>query len=79
MSIKDKKIKIQSRLHVLRAEKRLTQEDLAEAVGVTRGTIIAIEKGNYNPTLELAFKLSLYFETDIQNIFFLEGKRNEKT
>lgn len=78
MSLKDKKIKIQSRLHVLRAEKRLTQEDLAEAIGVTRGTIIAIEKGNYNPTLELAFKLSLYFETDIQNIFFLEGKRNEK-
>ena len=78
MNLKDKKIKIQSRLHVLRAEKRLTQEELAVAVGVTRGTIIAIEKGNYNPTLELAFKLSLYFETDIQNIFFLEGKKNEK-
>jgi len=78
MNLKDKKIKIQSRLHVLRAEKRLTQENLADAIGVTRGTIVAIEKGNYNPTLELAFKLSLYFETDIQDIFFLEGKRNEK-
>ena len=61
MNLKDKKIKIQSRLHVLRAEKRLTQAELAVAVGVTRGTIIAIEKDNYNPKLELAFKLSLYW------------------
>jgi putative transcriptional regulator len=75
MQIKDKKIKIQTRLHVLRAESRITQEDLAQAIGVTRGTIIAIEKGNYNPTLELVFKLSLYFNTDINNIFYIEGTK----
>lgn len=61
--------KIESRLHVWRAEKRITQEELANAIGVTRATIIAIEKGDYNPSLELAFKLAHYFETDIQKIF----------
>lgn len=62
-------LKIESRLHVWRAEKRITQEELAKEVGVTRATIIAIEKGNYNPSLELAFKLARFFETDIQQIF----------
>ncbi len=78
MNLKSGRLKIQSRLHILRAEKRLTQEELALAIGVTRGTIIAIEKGNYNPTLELVFKLSLYFKVDIQNIFFIEEDKNEK-
>ncbi|NUM88233.1 MAG: helix-turn-helix transcriptional regulator [Bdellovibrionales bacterium] len=70
----DVKLNIGSRLHVLRAEKRLTQEELAQAVGVTRATIIAIEKGNYNPSLELAFRLARHFQTDIQNVFFIEGE-----
>ena len=78
MNLKNTKLKIQTRLHILRAEKRITQEELAEEIGVTRGTIIAIEKGNYNPTLDLAFKLSLYFKTDLQNIFYLEDLKNEK-
>jgi putative transcriptional regulator len=56
-------------LHVLRAENRMTQEEVATAVGVTRATIVAIEKGDYNPSLELAFKIARYFKTDIQNIF----------
>ncbi len=73
MNLKDKKLKIQSRVHVLRAERRITQEELAQAIGVTRGTVVAIEKGNYNPTLELVFKLSLFFNTEIKNIFFIEG------
>jgi putative transcriptional regulator len=65
------KLVIHNRLHVLRAEHRLTQEELAEKVGVTRATIIAIEKGAYNPSLSLAFKFSLFFETPVENIFFL--------
>ena len=65
----NKSFKLYSRLHVLRAEKRITQQELADAVGVTRGTIVSIEKGNYNPSLELAFKLSQYFSTSIESIF----------
>jgi putative transcriptional regulator len=63
------RLKISNRVHVLRAERRITQAQLAEAIGVTRATINALEKGNYNPSLELAFKLSLYFKADIHEIF----------
>jgi putative transcriptional regulator len=56
-------------LHVFRAMKRLTQEELAKEINVTRATIIAIEKGDYNPSLELAFRLARYFQTDINDIF----------
>jgi putative transcriptional regulator len=62
-------LKITSRLHVLRAERRMTQEQLAREIGVTRATIIAIEGGGYNPSLELAFRIARYFKTDIDSIF----------
>ena len=65
-------LKIVNRLHVLRAEQRLTQEQLAKEVGVTRATIVAIEGGGYNPSLELAFRVARYFKTDIQTIFSVE-------
>ena len=48
----------------------ITQEELASRVGVTRQTILAIEKGKYNPSLELAFKIAKYFETTIEEVFF---------
>jgi putative transcriptional regulator len=62
-------LRIVNRLHVLRAERRLTQEQLAKEVGVTRATIIAIEGGGYNPSLELAFRIARYFQTDINSVF----------
>jgi putative transcriptional regulator len=62
-------LKVVNRLHVLRAEQRITQEQLAKEVGVTRATIIAIEGGGYNPSLELAFRIARYFKTDIHTIF----------
>jgi len=65
-------LKIVNRLHVLRAEQRLTQEQLAKEIGVTRATIVAIEGGGYNPSLELAFRLARYFQTDIHAIFAVE-------
>jgi len=65
-------LKIVNRLHVLRAEHRITQELLAKEIGVTRATIVAIEGGGYNPSLELAFRLARYFETDIHTIFSIE-------
>jgi putative transcriptional regulator len=49
------KLTLVNSLHVLRAEQKLTQQELADAIGVTRATINALEKGNYNPSLELAF------------------------
>lgn len=65
---------ISNRLHVWRAENRLTQEQLAKEIGVTRATIVAIEGCGYNPSLELAFRIARYFKTDINNIFSVEGE-----
>jgi|AntRauTorckE6833_2_1112554.scaffolds.fasta_scaffold175348_1 putative transcriptional regulator len=69
MAKKAYKLKISNRVHVFRAERRMTQQQLAEAIDVTRATINALERGHYNPSLELAFKLSLFFKTDIHSIF----------
>ena len=68
---------MENNLRVLRAIKRITQEDLASALGVTRQTILAIENGKYNPSLELAFKMSTYFETTIEKIFLYREKTND--
>jgi putative transcriptional regulator len=69
------KLRIKSRLHVFRAERRMTQEELAGEIGVTRATIVAIEGEDYNPSLELAFKLARFFNTQIQEIFSVEEAR----
>jgi putative transcriptional regulator len=47
----------------------MTQQQLAEKVGVTRQTIIAMEKGNYSPSLELAFRIALAFEVSLEEVF----------
>ena len=49
----------------------MTQQQLAEKVGVTRQTIVAIEKGNYSPSLELAFRIALVFNAPLEGIFFI--------
>ena len=51
---------------------KMTQEDLAEILGVTRQTIIAIENNKYDPTLELAMKISEFFEVSVNEIFQLK-------
>lgn len=71
------KLIIQNRIQELRAEKGLTQQDLADAVDVTRATIIALEKGSYNPSLELAFRLAKFFKIGIENIFYEKGVRHD--
>lgn len=63
---------MQTKLKVYRAMHNLTQEDLATAIGVTRQTVIAMEKGKYNPSLELAFKIARYFEVTIEDVFIYE-------
>ena len=54
-----------------------TQESLGERVGVTRQTIIAIERGKYNPTLDLAFRLAREFDVPIEEIFDYRSDENE--
>jgi putative transcriptional regulator len=60
---------VQTKLKVYRAMHNLTQEDLAEAIGITRQTVIAMEKGKYNPSLDLAFKIAHYFKVKIEDVF----------
>lgn len=67
---------MQTKLKVYRAMNDLTQEDLAKAIGVTRQTVIAMEKGQYNPSLELAFKIAHYFKVRIEDVFFYD--QNDK-
>lgn len=63
------KLLIENKIQELRTSKGLTQQELAEALDITRATIIALEKGSYNPSLELAFRLSRFFKTGIEIIF----------
>lgn len=52
----------------------MTQQELADKVGVTRQTIIAIEKGQYSPSLELAFRIALVFNTPLEEVFSYDPK-----
>ena len=63
---------MKNKIRELRKSKNLRQEDLAEILGVTRQTIIAIENNKYDPTLELAMKISKFFEVSVNEIFQLE-------
>lgn len=56
----------------LRKQAGLRQEDMAQKLGVTRQTIIAIENDKYNPTLELAMKIARLLGRPVEKIFFLE-------
>jgi putative transcriptional regulator len=60
---------VENNLRVLRATRNVTQEQLAKELGVTRQTIHAIETGKYNPSLDLAFKMAIHFNTRIEDIF----------
>lgn len=69
---------MENNLRVLRAMRRITQDELGKKLDVSRQTIIAIENGKYNPSLELAFKMAAYFETPIEKIFiYKEVLKNE--
>ena len=60
---------MKNRLKVLRAERDLTQAQLADALAVSRQTINAIEKGKFDPSLPLAFRVSRLFQLPIEEIF----------
>ncbi len=61
-----------NRIRQLRKERKVTQDDLAAAVGVTRQTVISIENGKYNASLQLAHKISKYFDMKIEDVFIFE-------
>ena len=63
---------MQNRIAELRRERRITQEELGEAVGVTRQTIISLENGKYNASLQLAHKIAKYFHLTIEEVFLFE-------
>lgn len=59
-------------IRVERAAKDITQQQLAEAVGVSRQTIVAIEKGRFLPSTPLAMKIARFFSKTVEEIFILE-------
>lgn len=63
---------MKNRIQEVRKERRVTQEELGAAVGVTRQTIISLENGKYNASLQLAFRLSRFFELSIEELFLFE-------
>lgn len=68
---------MRNRIKDLRKAKKMTQEDLAKQVGVSRQSIIAIESGKYNPSLELAYNISKAFDCIIEEVFLLEERGEE--
>ena len=66
---------VSNRLYELRARHRWTQQDLASKVGVTRQTIIAIEKGQYNPSIALALKIARALGLPVEEVFWLADEK----
>lgn len=65
----ERKERIDNTVRRLRTQKGVTQEGLAEALCVSRQTVIAIEKGNYIPSVLLALKVAAFFETSVEEVF----------
>ena len=67
-----KQYKITTQIHVWRAKKRMTQQELADLAGVSRQTIMQLEKNKYNPSLILAYTIAQILEADINDLFLFE-------
>ncbi|MDC2865103.1 helix-turn-helix transcriptional regulator [Bacillus sp. BP-3] len=67
---------ITNKVYEYRVLKRMSQKDLADAVGVSKQTIFVMEKNNYSPSLVLAYRIANYFEVDINEIFSYVGKED---
>jgi len=68
-------IAVENRVKIARVEKGLTQEQLADLVGVTRQTIILIEAGKYNPTLKLCLMVKKITGKSLDDLFWIKGER----
>lgn len=72
-------IPVGNHIRRLRFERgEMTQEELAKRVGITRQTVIALEGGRYAPSLELAFRIALAFEVDVNAVFFWQEPMKAK-
>ena len=68
-----------NRIEELRKQRKMNQEDLADALEVSRQTIGSLENGRYNPSITLAFKIARYFNKTIEEVFlFTEEEENER-
>ncbi|PFE02806.1 transcriptional regulator [Bacillus cereus] len=67
---------IVNKVYEHRVLRRMSQKDLADAVGVSKQTIFVMEKNNYSPSLVLAYRIANYFEVDINEIFSYVGKED---
>lgn len=67
---------MKNRLEELRKLKGIKQEELADALEVSRQTISSLENGRYNPSITLAFKIARYFDMTIEDIFIYEEENN---
>lgn len=72
LSIQGRREPLKNRLEALRRQRGINQEELAEALEVSRQTIGSLENGRYNPSILLAFKISRYFGLPIEEIFLYE-------
>lgn len=63
------KYQFESRIHVYRATKRMTQQELADLTGVSRQTIMQLERNRYNPSMMLAYSISKIFDVTIEDLF----------
>ncbi len=64
---------MKNRIKVYRAMRDLTQESLAGGLGVTRQTVLAIEKGKYDPSLDLAFRIARFFGVSVEDVFLYDS------
>jgi putative transcriptional regulator len=72
-------VTLKNRLREIRTGSGWTQEDLARSVGVTRQTIIAIEKGGYEPSVRLALELAGSLDVSVDDVFWLSSTKEERT
>lgn len=70
---------LENKVEQYRKELGETQEELAYALGVSRQTIISIEKGKYNPSIILAFKIATHFKKTVEEIFIYKEEKSGKT
>ena len=66
------KYQFESKIHVYRAARRMTQQELADLVGVSRQTIMQLERNRYNPSMLLAYSISKVFDVSIEELFDFE-------
>jgi putative transcriptional regulator len=69
---------MENRLEQLRLQKGLTQQDLADLASVSRQTIISLERGRYNPSILLAFRLARLFGVTVEDLFIYSEEQNNE-